>query len=105
MKFALLDKVAGPISEHFLNYYLRPAWIEFIVVAYITGLTAVLSQGRSTPADIWVFFAVPALCFVTCLVLVFGFPKAHIESATFQVYLPFVITTVSLAISGGRIGT
>jgi hypothetical protein len=104
LKFALVDKVSGDIGSHFVEFYLRPAWIEFLVVAYVSGLAAVLSRQTVKPADIWVFFALPIVCLVISLILVFGLPKAKIESDLWQIYIPGVIAAGSLLVSGGRIG-
>jgi hypothetical protein len=90
---------------HFVEIYLRPAWIEFIVVAYVTGLAAVVSKGTLNMVDAWIFFGVPAACLVICLFMVFGLPKAGIVSDTWSVYVPLILTGAALAISGGKVGT
>ncbi len=104
LKFALIDVVGADPLTHFVEIYLRPAWIEFIVVAYVTGLAAIVSKGELELSDTWIYFAFPAACLVVCLFLVFGLPKTGIEGNLWQVYIPLAITALSLAVSGGRVG-
>lgn len=104
LKFALVDTPPADVAKHFFDTYLRPAWIEFLVTAYVMGVAAMLSGKPLNRTDIILFIAVPALCFVACLVLVAGTAKAGIDSPLMQVYIPAVIAAASLGISGGRIG-
>jgi peptidoglycan/LPS O-acetylase OafA/YrhL len=108
IKFALIDNPGENVSEYLFDEYMRPAWIEFLVTAYVMGLAAMLSQQRLNKAlprvDILIYAAVPAICFVVCLILVAGTAKAGLKSDFWQVYVPAVLAAVNLAVSGGRIG-
>ncbi|SMC50735.1 hypothetical protein SAMN06297251_10348 [Fulvimarina manganoxydans] len=104
LKFALIDKPGQDLFEHFYSTYLAPAWIEFLVTAFVIGITAMLSQPTVNKTDILVFAALPALCFVVCTILALGTAKARIESSVMQVYMPGILAAISLGISGGRVG-
>ncbi|MBO0905798.1 hypothetical protein [Jiella sonneratiae] len=104
LKFALIDQPAGDLLDHIQEVYLRPAWIEFIVTAFILGATALLSQPVVDKKDITVYAIVPLACFIVCVILVAGSEKAKIDSRLVQVYIPGIITAVSLAFSGGWVG-
>lgn len=108
MKFALIDNPGEDVAAYFFNEYLRPAWIEFLVTAYVMGLAAMLSSrqiNKAMPrADIFIFAVIPALCFVICVILVAGTAKAGLKSDFWQVYVPALLAAVSLAVSGGKIG-
>lgn len=105
LKFALLDKVSGSIGDHFFENYLRPAWLDFVVAAFITGSAAIVATGRRTDADMWLLIFFPAIALVICIVLALGFHKAGVDSNMLQVYLPAGIAAASVAIAGGRIAT
>ena len=64
LKFALIDQPLGNLLDHFYEVYLRPAWIEFIVTAFILGATALLSQPVVDKRDVTVYAIVPSACFV-----------------------------------------
>jgi len=106
LKFTFIDKYdvnTTRISTFLVEAYLRPAWVDFIVLAYVSGFAAMASQKRSyTYRDLWVYLGFPAMCFVLCIILVVGSPKAGLESDLLQVYLPFVMTAFSLATTGAR---
>jgi hypothetical protein len=108
MKFALIDNPGDDVGRYFFDEYLRPAWIEFLVTAYVMGLATMLSRKQIDKAmsrsDIIIYAAVPALCFVICLIMVAGAAKAGLKSDLLQVYLPAALAAASLAVSGGRIG-
>ena len=108
LKFTLIDQPGSDVGFYVFNEYVRPAWIEFLVTAYITGVAAILARsaggGKTEKFDVFVFIAFPAICFVICLVLMAGTAKASIQNDTLQVYLPASLAAVSLAICGGRIG-
>jgi hypothetical protein len=105
LKFALIDQPGAYVFSE----YVRPAWIEFLVTAYVTGVAALLARsagGRTMEKlDIFVFIAFPAICFVICLVLMAGTAKAGVNNDFLQVYLPASLAAISLAICGGRIGS
>lgn len=104
LKFALIDQPSDDLLDHFYEVYLRPAWIEFIVTAFILGATALLSQSVVDKKDVTVYAIVPSACFILCVILVAGSQKAKIDSGVIQVYIPGVVTAVSLAFSGGWVG-
>ena len=109
LKFALIDEPGVDVGAYVFNEYMHPAWIEFLVTAYVTGVAALLARsagGRTTEKpDIFVFIAFPAICFVICLVLMAGTAKAGVHSDFLLVYLPASLAAISLAICGGRIGS
>jgi hypothetical protein len=109
LKFALVDEPGTDVGAYVFKEYVRPAWIEFLVTAYITGVAAIIARsagGRATDKlDVFVFIAFPAICFVICLVLMAGTAKAGVHNDFLQVYLPASLAAFSLAICGGRIGS
>ena len=74
------------------------------MTAFILGATALLSQPVVDKKDVTVYAIVPAACFILCVILVAGSEKAKIDSRAIQVYLPSIVTAVSLAFSGGWVG-
>jgi hypothetical protein len=40
LKFALIDQPGTDVGAYVFNEYVRPAWIEFLVTAYVTGVAA-----------------------------------------------------------------
>lgn len=107
LKFALIDRLRDgtEVGDHFFETYLRPAWIEFLVTAYVLGFAGLISSTMRTAADLWLLLALPAVCFVLCLLLTLGTAKAGVASDLLQVYLPAAIATVSIATTGGRLAS
>lgn len=106
LKFTFIDKFdAGttPMFAFLVDTYMRPAWIDFIVLAYVSGFASLASRGRNhTTRDLWVYIGLPAVCFITCIFLVLGTRKAGLESDLLQVYVPLILTGYSLATTGAR---
>lgn len=106
LKFAFLDKFdaqTNSISTFLFDNYLRSAWIDFIVLAYVSGFAAMVSnENNRASTDLWIYLGLPAVCFFLCILLVIATRKAGLESDFVQVYLPTVITGFSLATTGAR---
>ena len=99
LKFSLIDTISGDVSKHLTELYLRPLWIEFLVVAYVTGMTIILSRTTKKSSDILIFLGFPAVCFVFCLIFVLGFPKLNLISDFWQIHLPALFASLSLGIT------
>lgn len=106
LKFTFLDKFDsqnGSVSSFLFDTYLRSAWIDFVVLAYVTGFAALASNEQNRSAsNLWIYLGLPAVCFLLCILLVVATRKAGFESDLVQVYIPTIICGFSLATTGAR---
>lgn len=106
LKFTFIDKFDAQthsVSTFLFDTYLRSAWIDFIVLAYVSGYAAMASNSQKpTATSLWIYLGLPAVCFLICILLVIATRKAGLESDFLQVYVPTLITGFSLATTGAR---
>lgn len=106
LKFTFIDSYdpqTSKIPTFLFDTYLKSCWIDFIVVAYVSGFAALMSspQNRSN-TDLWIYLGFPAVCFLLCILFVIATPKLGFRSDLLEVYIPTLITGFSLATTGAR---
>jgi hypothetical protein len=91
-------------SEYLMDHYGRSLWITLFVSSYLTGAGILLKEATLSVEWKRALIGVPSGAFILCLLCVGVLPKFGLDGNAITVWIPTVLSALSLGIAGYKLG-
>ena len=106
LQVSLVDEIP---KEHFSAYlmaqYGRPMWLTLLVSALLMASGHIIKNNTLTDGAKQLLLGLPAAVVVICIAVVVGLPKFGLSNNWITIWIPAVLSAISLGVVGHKVGS